>query len=457
MKKKCFAVLFIVALLTGIFAGCGEENGPETIPSETTEGSTAETTAPTTQLPTEEITEPTTVAPTEETTQETLPSETVDMNAVPEEPIDILYCRYTEWPYFAMVGTCSEGATVEAKIGEETYSSKSYKGWFSLRLPSENGSATVTMSQTLNGVIYDEAFEYTAWPQHPGEGRWPMITGKDFQFFLQKMLPDFQHENLDDQAVYDSFRDRLEERLETVHGYNPDAEIIYLIVPSSMSMYPELVPEEYKEGTGLSRLDKVIEAIREAGATAIDVEEAFRAHKYDEMPLYYKLDSHWSDYGAYVAYEALFDYISQSYPQAAPRGAEEFNWNPGYYQSGDLTYYLGMPQSSVMEYAYYRTFDFDAPYSITSIPRYRYENMLFYSDNVTWDHTIRTDRPELPSCMVIRDSYSTQMYDLIAERMDTTHYRGMWNYTWDSAAIKNEEPDYIIYLVAEWNIDSILK
>ena len=82
--------------------------------------------------------------------------------------------------------------------------------------------------------------------------------------------------------------------------------------------------------------------------------------------------------------------------------------------------------------------------------------MLCYSDNVTWENTIQTDRPELPSCLVIRDSFSTQMYDLIPERMDTTHYQGMWNYAWDASIIANEQPDYIIYLVAESTIESIL-
>ena len=184
--------------------------------------------------------------------------------------------------------------------------------------------------------------------------------------------------------------------------------------------------------------------------------EIFHSHKYDEMPLYYKLDSHWSDYGAYIAYTALFDHIAQKYPQAAPRGIEEFTWNPGYYHSGDITYYLGMPQSEILEYAYYRTINFDASDSITSVPRYRNDSMLCYSDDVTWENTIRTDRPELPSCLVIRDSFSTQMYDLIPERMNTTHYQGMWNYAWNAGIIADEQPDYIIYLVAEASIESIL-
>lgn len=465
MRKQIFVLILILLLTVAVLVGCNGSKEEATPTTEEPTGSITETsTAPSTQTesPSEDVPQTTETEPTEEhttaVTEQTEETEVQTELELPiEDPIRVLYCSYTENPYFAMVGTCNEGATVEAKIGEHSYSSKSYKGWFSLRLPCEGGSVDVSLTQTLNGKTYSEPMEYTAWPQTPGSGRWPMVTGQDFQFFLQKMLPDFQHENIDDQEVYDHFQSRIEERLETVHSYNPDAEIIYLIVPSSMTMYPELVPQEYKQGSGMSRLDKVTEAINKAGATTIDLKAVFEEHKYDEMPLYYKLDSHWSDYGAYIAYRALFEHISRKFPGAAPRDVDDFNWNPNYYQSGDLTYYLGMPQSEIKEYAYYRTFAITAPNVITNIPRYRYETMLFYSDNVTWDNKITTNRPALPSCMVIRDSYSTQMYDLIAERMDTTHYRGMWNYSWDSSTIKQEQPDYIIYLVAEWNIDSLLK
>ena len=46
--------------------------------------------------------------------------------------------------------------------------------------------------------------------------------------------------------------------------------------------------------------------------------------------------------------------------------------------------------------------------------------------------------------------------DILAEKMNRTLYRGMWSYSWDNSLIYREKPDYIIYLIAEWNIDAIL-
>lgn len=370
--------------------------------------------------------------------------------------IKVLYNSYSEKPYFAMVGTCTEGAVVTAECNGETVSSNSYKGWFSLRLLCKGTSAEVKLYESIDGEMIGEVSTVTARPRTPGSEMWPVVTGGDFQFFFQKMLPDYQGKNIPGSSAFSGLTSRVKNHLEQLRKYNNDAEIIYLIVPASMTVYPELVPETYGSLATETRLTKTIDAINAGGGIAIDLQSIFADHKDDEMPLYYKLDSHWSDYGAFVAYQALFEEVAKKFPNAAPRSIDEFNWNPGYYESGDMTYYLAMSQSKVKEYAYYRTFNFSAPSVVTETPRYRSKTMLCYSDEVTWENTINTKREELPSCVVIRDSYSTQIYDLIAERMNKTHYLGMWGYHWDQSLMASEKPDYVIYVVAEWNLDAII-
>ena len=87
----------------------------------------------------------------------------------------------------------------------------------------------------------------------------------------------------------------------------------------------------------------------------------FEPHKYDEMPLFQHFDSHWTDYGAYLAYVALFEHISERFPAAAPLPIDAFDWNPDYYQSGDMPMYLSLPPEEIMDYGYYRKFAVDAP------------------------------------------------------------------------------------------------
>ena len=78
--------------------------------------------------------------------------------------------------------------------------------------------------------------------------------------------------------------------------------------------------------------------LEDVGVHTFDLTALFEAHKNDEYKLYWKTDSHWTDYGAYLAYEALFDYISEAFPAAAPRQFSEFTWQEDYYYGGDISH-----------------------------------------------------------------------------------------------------------------------
>lgn len=468
MKKLCLILLTLLLAATLVFAACGNENN-KTSSSESGDNSSSasdsgEVSYPISDSGSDSGSNPVSSSVSDSGKPESpKPSESSQPEAdLPEGAVKMVYCSYTEKPYFAFIGTCKDGAVVTGECGGETVTSKSYNGWFSLRLRCDNGTAAVTVSQKVDGIEFDEPRTFTVSPVKPGADMWPVVTGGDFQFFFQKMLPDYRGEGIPSDYLLSEITNRVSSRLSQLRAVNPNAEIIYLLVPSSMSVYPELVPESYGKQAAVTKLDKTAEALKAGGATVIDLKQLFVEHKNDDKPLYYKLDSHWSDYGAFVAYTELFNHISQKFKAAAPRKADEFNWNPDYYESGDMSYYIAPNaseavnnQRKIREYAYYRKF-ISAPSSITSIQRYRSSTMLCYSDSITWENVISTGRSELPSCIVLRDSYSTQIYDLIAERMNNTHFLGMWNYNWDNRLINDEKPDYVIYILAEWNLSSVI-
>lgn len=393
----------------------------------------------------------------EESEPEPLESEPPEGYSLP--PVEVLYCSFSEKPYFAMLGKCAEGATVYGRTDEGTVRAESWHGWFSLRLCCKGGSQKVRLWQTV-GSESGEPLEYTARPRTPSAEMWPIVTGTGgYQFFFQKMLPDYEKTNLLSQRQFDSLVQSTKDRVASVHKYNPEAEVIYVLVPSAMSVYPEYVPEEYVSPEGESKLDLVIKALNEGGATAFDLKKLFSEHKDDEMPLYYHLDSHWADYGAYLAYVELFRHIAEKFPAAAPREQDDFEWVADFYESGDMTYYLEMSQKKCLEYCWFRKFK---PYSgvspqITAVPRYRRATSLTYSTEATAEMRFNNNDPSLPNVLVLRDSYSTQMFDLIADRSNESHFLGMWDSNWKRSVITTEKPDYVIIILAEWNLDSVLK
>ena len=78
------------------------------------------------------------------------------------------------------------------------------------------------------------------------------------------------------------------------------------------------------------------------------------------------------------------------------------------------------------------------------------------SDEMLNGKTYRTNRSELPNLYVIRNSYGMQMYDLIPERGNTTVMNPCFTYTYNLANITRNDPDYVIYIISEWDIDEIL-
>lgn len=435
--KKILLLLCSVLLLTAcLFSACDTET-PDVESSAESAVSSEESSAGVAESSKPEISE------NSETSEEPLP----------EGAVDLLFARYTDKPEFVLIGTCAQNAVVTAQIGEQTVSVPSYMGWFAVTMEAADGfKQDVTFTQTVNGEPFDIARTETAYIRTPEYlGTTAFASNEAFQFFLAKMVPDYEGNGLFSNGDISNMKNRVKNRLEQLQSYNDGAEIIYMVVPSPMTVYPELVPDKYTQNTGESRFDQVTAALADAGATVIDLRELFTEHKNDEMPLYYHLDSHWADYGAYLAYTQLFEHIAQKFPEAAPRPITDFKWTADYYTSADAMLYLGINQADVKEYGYFREFNFKDPANITEIPRYR-GMQLIYNDMTTYAIQFDTGRSELPSCIVYRDSYSAGIYDLIPERMNKTRYNGMWTYGWNNAVISNEKPDYVIYILAEWNI-----
>jgi hypothetical protein len=372
------------------------------------------------------------------------------------EYLSVLGCTLTDKNHFVIVGKCEEDAIITATTEKQNVISPADKGFFSVRLEKESTTTRVTLEakgKIIEKYIYDAKPKYIT----PSDAMWPIVGGNNYNFFFEKMMPDFMQTNTLSDNQLTSLTNKIKNRVEALKTASPGTEIIYMIVPSKASIYPELVPEQYPKGTGKSRLEQVNEALQAGGATVINLLDVFNQHKNDEYKLYWKTDSHWTDYGAFVAYTELFNYISKKYSDAVPRKLSDFEFKADYYQGGDMIYYMGMDQKKLSEYCWYRTPKFDMNSTIASVERYRSPNYLMYSDGITPEMSFVTGNKKLPDLYVMRDSYSAQIFDILADRGNTTVYKPMWGFTYDISDIMSTQPDYIIYIAAEWNIPSIIQ
>lgn len=93
-------------------------------------------------------------------------------------------------------------------------------------------------------------------------------------------------------------------------------DIQYLLVapPNKHTVYPEFVMEAWEKVQGKTRLQQLREVLTESDKdTFIDLAPVLTAKKADDI-LFYKSDTHWTEYGAYLGYQTLAQRLETIFP-----------------------------------------------------------------------------------------------------------------------------------------------
>ena len=84
---------------------------------------------------------------------------------------------------------------------------------------------------------------------------------------------------------------RLEQKIER-------ADVAFLLVPTAVTVYADKLPANTKNASQTEEISRIYQALV---SDTVDVTRALLEKK-EEQQLYYRLDHHWTTYGAYVAY-----------------------------------------------------------------------------------------------------------------------------------------------------------
>jgi len=91
---------------------------------------------------------------------------------------------------------------------------------------------------------------------------------------------------------------------------------VYLVavVPNKNTIYSEYMPDSIRKFRNTTRLDQLLDHMREHSPLKIlDLREALFKAK-SEYPVYWKTDSHWNSYGAYIGYVEIIRQLSAYLP-----------------------------------------------------------------------------------------------------------------------------------------------
>lgn len=214
-------------------------------------------------------------------------------------------------------------------------------------------------------------------------------------------------------------------------------QFIVVVAPSKHTIYPEFLPDHIQESPGETRFDQIIGEFENSESNPIlDLREPLMSKKEDKQ-LYYKTDSHWNSYGAFIAYEELMNVMEENNPEIRP-------FIPGDYDissrknrgEGDL--------AGMLSIAGYLD-DTEYIFALWDSKEYTNENYDYPTRFYNIRRTADTENDK--KVLVFRDSFFTHVEPFITQSFDESIF--LWTDYYDKTIVEKEKPDIVIWEVAE--------
>jgi SGNH hydrolase-like domain, acetyltransferase AlgX len=260
-----------------------------------------------------------------------------------------------------------------------------------------------------------------------------VIQGKEGWLFLAHDSSDVLLQHTGERTLSPEEIDRwqalLEERTDRLARMG--SSYVFLVAPDTHSVYPERLPDEIVPAPERP-IHKLIRSLEQNGSSAkLIYPLAELVAKKDEMDVCSPFDTHWSEFGAFVAYTRLLDEIRQQVPvrQVAP---------------GHVLYYTRMVPG---ELSVKLGFDED----VEQIAAALYKRARLIEDNCVFNRgahiVLECDEAPPTTCVLFGDSYSLMLLRYLAESFRRLVFAHMP--TIDYELVEREQPDVVVSLLAE--------
>jgi alginate O-acetyltransferase complex protein AlgJ len=149
------------------------------------------------------------------------------------------------------------------------------------------------------------------------------------------MIDDYTGTTRFDEQDLNAWQKLLEARRDWLVARNE--KYIFVIAPDKHSIYPEYLPDWLKKGGKPSKLDQFLAHMRAHSTVEIlDLRPALIAAK-EDGPTYLQTDTHWNNFGAFVAYQQLVRSLQRQMPGLQPLPLEAFDRKHIVERGGDLS------------------------------------------------------------------------------------------------------------------------
>ncbi len=465
--KKSAAALVLTALLLS-FAACSDKPAVTTA-AETdtyssvseTDGATKEmTSAPeTAELETDEESADDTVTETETETETETDAKTTTA-AVTTKPkshtaVPSIKGNTLLEPGVALIyGSCEEDSVIKLVCGGFESEIKADGGFFAASVPLEGKSAEARLTAKAPGK--EESPEAVCKLKNSGgaENRGLTVT-LGSRVIEKRVLADAYGTNAFSSGEIEKIKKNARyrvQRAETKAG--KPVNIVYIIVPDPLTVYPEELTEEMKNNVEepSKRMKQAVAALSGVeGVTVVDLTKALTEKK-DCGKLYYKLDSHWTELGAFYGYQAVMEALGLPH-----RELSDYNIDIETIDDTDMTVYSGVGTGEMFEAAPFLSalFEEKTPYGRNKENTARIWSFVnpFFSGKVSVTETGDTG---MPSAIFLFDSYGLNMIPYFAETFNVFVTEPCWEYNIDYSLVQKYAPDHVIMLLAERTLNELV-
>ncbi|MGY6649397.1 alginate O-acetyltransferase AlgX-related protein [Wenyingzhuangia sp. IMCC45574] len=271
-----------------------------------------------------------------------------------------------------------------------------------------------------------------------------VLYGKEGWLFIGDKHNDAFGESKGVIKFTDSELDKIVENIEECKTWCDKEGIQFFITipPGKHTVYKEYLPYDFPKQ--ISKLDQLISVYPEV----IDLRTALKSAKTKEnIPLYFKTDTHWNQIGAFHGYLEIMKSI---------RGSNENIKIPGFVNKidwacnlGDITRILGDSLEEKIPVVKFNVDSVKLVQKKLSVPDFhrfsysRYEMRYHYKESINFQ-----------KIMFLRDSYATDLKKYFSSSFKDVLF--IYNPYFNKELIKNEKPDIFVYEITERFVDRLL-
>lgn len=224
---------------------------------------------------------------------------------------------------------------------------------------------------------------------------------------------------------------------------------LFVLIPEKPSVYPEFVPavlSPVREVSGVDQIELALSRVSPAKTSFLNLLFVQKAGK-STRGTYLTTDSHWTEFGAFLGYQAIIDRLRLWFPGLEPPLVEgQLKFRDAIWNNGDCPKLMGLahwipeiaPQAEVCDDAQKR------------VPKLNID-----LEQLDFERT-DADAKNLPMALIIHDSFGFTLKPFIYNHFRKVHFHRQSTYALDEKLLQTYKPDVVVQLLVERHMMSIV-